>query len=135
MRLDQIPGLVHRKTPSCRCLLCPDTVSPVCWRPTPPLSVLEPNFACLQAFYASPLSRWSSLQGRSKPLKTVRDGRRLSRNALLANMWSDLSNVRLEDLRDADIEFAEQIDRNGNPVPTQAHDSVRTVRSPRRLPF
>ena len=27
------------------------------------------------------------------------------------------------------------IDRNGNPVPTKAHDSTRTVRSPRRLPF
>lgn len=55
-------------------------------------------------------------------------GARLSE--LLGLTWG---NVRLEDLDDAQIEFAYQVDRHGNLGPTKTDCSVRTVPIPREL--
>lgn len=55
-------------------------------------------------------------------------GARLSE--LLAVRWCD---VRLHDLDDAEIEFAHQVDRHGNLVPTKTDGSARTVPIPQQL--
>ena len=55
-------------------------------------------------------------------------GARLSE--LLALQWR---NTKLADLDDAEIEFAHQVDRHGNLVPTKTDGSVRTVPIPREL--
>jgi integrase len=49
---------------------------------------------------------------------------------LLALRWED---VRLDDLDDADIEFAWQVDRRGERQPTKTDGSARTVPVPREL--
>jgi integrase len=43
------------------------------------------------------------------------------------------AHVGLNDPEDAEVEFAKQVDRNGNPVPTKTHDSARTVPIPQAL--
>jgi integrase len=55
-------------------------------------------------------------------------GARLSE--LLGLTWA---NVRTHDLDDAEIEFAWQVDRNGNRRPTKTDGSARTVPIPRAL--
>jgi integrase len=55
-------------------------------------------------------------------------GARLSE--LLALTWA---NVRIEDVEDAEIEFAHQVDRHGNLGPTKTDGSARTVPIPREL--
>jgi integrase len=49
---------------------------------------------------------------------------------LLALTWAD---VRLDDLEDAEIEFAWQVDRKGERRPTKTDGSARTVPVPREL--
>lgn len=49
---------------------------------------------------------------------------------LLALRWT---NVRILDLEDAEVEFASQVDRHGNPRPTKTDGSVRTVPIPAEL--
>jgi integrase len=49
---------------------------------------------------------------------------------LLALTWSD---VRLDDVEDAEIEFAWQVDRRGERRPTKTDGSARTVPIPREL--
>lgn len=49
---------------------------------------------------------------------------------LLGLTWSD---VRLEDVDDAEIEFAWQVDRRGQRRPTKTDGSARTVPIPREL--
>jgi integrase len=44
--------------------------------------------------------------------------------------WAD---VRIDDIRDAEIEFAWQVDRHGNRRPTKTDGSARTVPIPREL--
>jgi integrase len=51
-------------------------------------------------------------------------------SALLALTWAD---VRLDDLDDAEIEFAWQVDRRGQRGPTKTDGSARTVPIPREL--
>src|SRR6202012_3405466 len=43
------------------------------------------------------------------------------------------SHVRLENLDDAELEFAIQVDRKGNPRPTKTDGSARTIPVPREL--
>jgi integrase len=49
---------------------------------------------------------------------------------LLALTWAD---VKLEPVDDAEIQFAFQVDRKGNPRPTKTDGSARTVPIPREL--
>ena len=51
-------------------------------------------------------------------------------SGLLAITWAD---VRLEDLDDAQIEFAWQVDRKGERRPTKTDGSARTVPIPQEL--
>jgi integrase len=51
---------------------------------------------------------------------------------LLGLTWAD---VRLDDLDDADITFAWQVDRQGNRRPTKTDGSARTVPIPKELAF
>lgn len=55
-------------------------------------------------------------------------GARLSE--LLALTWS---NVRIDDVEDAEIEFAQQVDRHGNLGPTKTDGSARTIPIPQEL--
>jgi integrase len=55
-------------------------------------------------------------------------GARLSE--LLALTWA---NVRIEDFEDAEIEFADQVDRHGNVGPTKTDGSARTIPIPAQL--
>ncbi|MBV9168414.1 MAG: site-specific integrase [Solirubrobacterales bacterium] len=55
-------------------------------------------------------------------------GARLSE--LLAIRWM---NVMIADIDDAEVEFAQQVDRRGNLRPTKTEDSVRKVPIPREL--
>jgi integrase len=55
-------------------------------------------------------------------------GARLSE--LLGLRWAD---VRIDDVEDAEIEFAHQVDRQGNLAPTKTDGSARTVPIPRQL--
>jgi len=55
-------------------------------------------------------------------------GARLSE--LLALTWE---NVRIDDIEDAEIEFAHQVDRHGNQGPTKTDGSARTVPIPQEL--
>lgn len=55
-------------------------------------------------------------------------GARLSE--LLALTWE---NVRIDEVEDAEIEFAHQVDRRGNLVPTKTDDSARTIPIPPQL--
>lgn len=55
-------------------------------------------------------------------------GARLSE--LLAITWA---NVRIDHVDDAEIEFAQQVDRHGNPGPTKTDSSARTVPIPQEL--
>jgi integrase len=43
------------------------------------------------------------------------------------------AHVTLDDVDDADMEFATQVDRRGNPVPTKTDGSARTIPLPRDL--
>jgi len=49
---------------------------------------------------------------------------------LLALRWA---NVRISDFEDAEVEFACQVDRHGNVLPTKTDGSVRTVPIPAQL--
>jgi integrase len=55
-------------------------------------------------------------------------GARLSE--LLALTWE---NVRIDDIDDAEIEFAHQVDRHGNLTPTKTDGSARTIPIPPQL--
>jgi integrase len=74
-----------------------------------------------------------TIQAAAEPYKTLftlaaLTGARLSE--LLALTWTD---VRLDDLDDAEIEFGWQVDRHGHRRPTKTEGSARTVPVPREL--
>jgi integrase len=94
-------------------------------RPKPSLSKRRRTFAGgeLEQTIAAAAEPWRSLFILAAPT-----GARVSE--LLALTWDD---VKLDDLDDGEIQFAYQVDREGERRPTKTDGSARTVPIPREL--